>query len=83
MGQRWLSPNDSGYLHITHIQAQGHFGYGAESTSNIESVWANLKSIIKRIYNFIPHQNFILYLRESKFRRNISHLNYDMKIKEI
>ena len=48
-------------------------------TSNIESVCANLKSYNKKIFNFM-HQNFILF---SEFRRNISILNYENKIKEI
>ena len=64
MGYYWLSAHNSGYVHITHIHVHGYFGYGEESTSNIESVWANLKSYIKRIYNFIPYQNlFVIFTR--------------------
>lgn len=41
-----------------------------DSTSHIEQLWHNIKSIIKSIYYIIPVKNFILFLREIEWRRN-------------
>ena len=54
-----------------------------DSTSHIEGIWSYLKKIITSIYVIIPNENFILYLRESEFRRNINSLNYNKKWKEL
>ena len=48
----------------------GDFCHAQNSTSNIEQLWAHLKSIIKNLYYSKPHNDFILFLREAKFRRN-------------
>ena len=37
---------------------------------HVEQLWNNLKSIIKKIYFYIPNNNFVLYFRESEWRRN-------------
>ena len=76
-GYAWLNDENSGYIHSTHIHAQGNFGNGNDSTSHIEQLWAHLKLIIKKIYNTIPKKNFIYFLRESEFRRNLSFLTYE------
>ena len=68
----FLDDDDSVWDHEIHIQGGRDFGFGDSSTSHIESTWANLKSKIKNIYNIIPHQNFIYFLREAEFRINIS-----------
>ena len=50
------------------------------STSHIESIWSQLKSILKNIYYIIPHQNFILYLREAEWRVKNKNKTLDEKI---
>ena len=64
----------------------GNFGFGNHSTSPIESVWSTLQSYIKGIYNIIPANNFILFLREAELRyifRNKTTLEIEKEIKEI
>ena len=73
----------SGYIHSKHTHNGGDFGQGYDSTSHIESIWNQLKNYIKSIYNIIPSDNFILYLKESEFRRNINNLDYNKKIFEL
>ena len=70
---------DENYTHRVRKRAKGDFGNGLESMSHIESIWGNLKSIIKNIYYSIPSNNFILFLREAEFRRSISKLSFDNK----
>ncbi len=60
-----------------------HFPYGILSSSIIENGWANLKDKIKRIYNKIPNKNFIIFLREAKWRRNMANKNKDFKIRNL
>ena len=42
-----------------------------------------MKNYIKSMYTIIPSDNFILYLKESEFRRNINHLDFNKKILEL
>ena len=44
----------------------GNFGFDENFTCHIESVWSTLKSYIKRIYNIVQDENFILFLREDE-----------------
>ena len=63
-----------------------NFGFGKYSTSQIEGVWSTLKSYIKRIYDIIPDDNFILYLREAEFRyriRDLSNSEIEKEVKDI
>ena len=46
-------------------------GYGIDSTSHIESLWSNIKSLIKSFYTVILSENFVLFLKEGEFRRNV------------
>ena len=57
----WMDDPNNGY---------GDFGYALDSTSHIESLWANLKSLIKSIYSIIPSENISFFLREAEFLRN-------------
>ena len=41
----------------------GNFDFGQHCTNQIEVDWSTLQSYNKRIYNIIPDDNFILYLR--------------------
>lgn len=88
----WSSYNfldlpDSGYTHETFVHGpNGNFGFGVHYTSQIESVWSTLQSYIKRIYNIIPDENFILFLREAEMRyrfRNKSNKDIEIEFKEI
>ena len=71
-----------GYTREVHINGASNFGYGINSTSNIESIWSQLKSVIKSIYYIIPHQNFLFYLREAEWRIKNKSKNFEEKIKE-
>jgi hypothetical protein len=52
-----------------------HYFFGIFGlTSKIEGIWAEIKSSIKKIYNSIHPENFIYFLREAKYRRNIRKL---------
>jgi len=65
-----LDNADSGYTHHFHNHGHDDFDETLDSISHAEQLWNNLKSIIKKIYFYIPNNNFVLYLRESEWRRN-------------
>lgn len=81
-GYLWIGRPYSGYIYSTHNHGHGNFGHGLDSTSHIEGIWAFLKNIIKGIYKVIPNDNFILFLQESEFRRNINQFNNEKKWNE-
>ena len=58
-----------GYNRDVHVLCGGDFGFVINSTSHIDSIWSQLKSILKKIYYIIPHNNFIMYLRETEWRQ--------------
>ena len=63
--------NNSEYHHIVHIHGDNDFDFGNESTSNIESVWEDLKRILSRLYDSVKSDNF-------KWRKT-AHLNNNQK----
>ena len=65
-----------------HVYGGGDFGFGINSTSHIESILSQLKSILKNIYYIIPHNNFNLLLREAEWRQINRNKNLDEKIVE-
>ena len=71
-----------GYTREVHIHGAADFGYGINSTSHIESIWSQLKAVIKSIYYIIPHQNFLFYLRDAEWRIKNKTKNLEEKIKE-
>ena len=71
-----------GYIREMHINEAGDFGLGSSSTSHIESLWSQLKALLKNLYYIIPHKNFILYLREAEWRIKNKDKNINAKIKE-
>ena len=79
---RWLDDPSSGYVHSVHNHGHGNFGSGLDSTSHIEALWSNLKSLIKTVYTVIPKENFSLFLREAEFRRNFKKFNNNNIMKE-
>ncbi len=62
-------------IHSKHNHDNGDFSHGLDSTSYIESLWPILKYFIKNSYTVITQEDFILFLKESEFRRNINNLN--------
>ena len=63
----FLDDEDVPYTHEIFIHGpNGQFGFGPHSTSHIEGVWSLLKRQIKKLYSNIPHNNFLLFLREAE-----------------
>lgn len=71
-----------GYNRDVHVHGGGDFGFGINSTSHIESIWSQLKTILKQIYYIIPHNNFSLFLREAEWRQINRNKNLYEKIAE-
>jgi len=67
------------YTHHTYNHGHGNFCHDLDSTSRIESIWAEIKASIKK-YHKIPSKNFIYYLIEAKYRRKIKKLNFNEKL---
>ena len=63
--------NNINYTHERHNHGAVDFGFGAHSTSHIESLWSYLKEIITKIYGITPQKNFILFLKETELRYNL------------
>ena len=79
----YLDEPDSDYIRYKHNHGQGDFGYGLESTSHIEGLWANLQAIIKNTYRVMPHGNLLKFIKEAEFKFKLRNLNDELKIKEI
>ena len=79
----WLDDANSGYIHHVHNHGHGDFGIGFDSTSHIEQIWGRLKNLIKNIYYSIPHDHFVLYIREAEFRRAFKMLPKEKRVAEI
>jgi hypothetical protein len=71
-----------GYSRSVHIHGGGDFGIGITSTSHIESIWSQLKSILKKIYYVIPSKNFFYFLKEAEWRVKNKNKHLDNKISE-
>jgi len=72
----FLGRENSGYIHNIVNHSNGIFGL----TSKIEGIWSELKTIIKKIYNWIHGINFGLFFPEAEYRRNIRNLNNREKL---
>ena len=79
-GYNFLDSNDSGYTRKRHDHGDSDFGYGRESTSHIESIWAQIRAKLKEIYHSIPHRNFMKFVREIEFKIKIRDKSYSEKI---
>ena len=79
-GYDFLDKPDSGYRRFKHNHGSGDFGYGQQSTSHIESIWAQIRAKIKEIYHSMPHKNFLEFVREIEFKIKVSKLNAAEKI---
>ena len=60
------------WTHESHTHGYEDFGFGLNSTSQIEQFWGLLKSIIKKIYSIIPKNGIIYYIKEAEFRCHLS-----------
>ena len=58
--------NNINYTHERHNHGAGDFGFGAHSTSHIESLWSYLKEIITKIYGIIPQKKFYFIFKRSR-----------------
>ncbi len=65
------------------MHGRNDFGLGSESTSHIESVWSQIKSLITKLYYALKPENFIYFVRELEFSYNINNMNRRDKIKAI
>ena len=79
----FIGQNDSGYIHIQHNHNQRAFGQGIISTSHIESIWSNIKSKIKSVYNVFPGKNIMKFLREAEYKYKLRDKNYDEKMNDL
>ena len=58
----------SGYNYIKHLHGGGDFGLGLQSTSYIESLWSQIKGIIKSSYYSIPLKIFNVFYLWSRIK---------------
>ena len=79
-GYDFLSANNSGYTRIRHVNGVSNFGFGRESKSHIENIWAQRQAKLKEVYHSIPQYNFMKFVRESEFKIKIRNKNYEEKI---
>ena len=70
----WLDDPSSGYVHSVHNHSHGNFGYGFDSTSHIESLWSNLKTLIKSFYIFILDNIFLYFFSKLNFEEILKNL---------
>ena len=80
IGYNFLNSNANGYTHHIYNHGHGNFVHGIDSTSRIESIWADIKVLIKKIYHKIPSKNFVYFLREAEYRRSLKSYNIKEKL---
>ena len=68
------------YLHRAYNHSKFEFGRGIESSSHIEGLWGNLKTLIKGIYHQIPVANLNLFLKEAEFKFKLRGKTYKEKM---
>ena len=78
-GYSFLDLPHSGYYRIQHVHGGGDFGYGVESASHIETIWAQIKSRIKENYHLYPYKVFMLFVREKEYKIKTRSLNDEQK----
>lgn len=78
----YLDNINSGYLHIKHIHGAGAFRWGAQSTSHIESIWAQIKAKIKETYHAIPNTYILHYVKEAEYKISLRNKSAQEKIKD-
>jgi hypothetical protein len=72
-GNKIINDGWPGYIFLNELEVYdwedsnhgvGAFVFCLNSISHIEQLWIQLKTIIRKIYNDIPCNNFLLFLRE-------------------
>ena len=53
---------------VSHIHARNAFGEGIQSTSHVESLWAQIKSEIKGTYKMVPSSNLLYFIKEAEWK---------------
>lgn len=76
----WMDANNLGYNRIIHIHGHHDFGYEEESTSHVESVWADLKQKLKSIYIAVKPNIFIYFAKEEEWRKKIFNKSNNEKL---
>lgn len=79
----YLDDPQSGYHRYRHNHGGGDFGFGIQSTSHIESLWAHLKDKIKNTYHVIPGKNILKFIKEAEYKYKLRKLSPEDKIKEL
>ena len=79
----WMNSFNSGYRRIIHIHGNHDFGYGAEATSHVESVWGDMKQKLRAFNVAVKSDNFILFGKEMEFKKKIARKNNDEIIKKL
>ena len=82
-GYDYLDAPNSGYHRYRHNHGGGDFGFGVQSTSHIESLWAHLKDKIKNIYHVIPGKNILKFIKEAEYKYKLRNLSPENKVKEL
>ena len=78
-GYNFLSRHYSLFTHSVHNQGHGYFCLGLDSTSHIEQLWFQIKSLFEKIYYIIPKNNYVIFLRKMEFRIKIKEYNNQKK----
>ena len=69
---RWIIP---GYNCIIHMHGNRDFSLREESTSHIESIWLDIKRMLKWIYTAARPDNIVFFIKECEFRKKVSCLS--------
>ena len=72
--------HNSGYIRWRHVPGGGDFGYDRDSTSHIESIWAQLQAKLKETYHSIPSKSFLSFVREIEFKIKTGNMSIEEKI---
>ena len=76
----FLDMPNSGYLRSRHVHGGGDFGYGRDSTSHMEYIFAQLQAKLKETYHSIPSKSFLSFVREIDFKIKTRNLNIEDKL---
>ena len=60
-GYNFLSLPNSGYIHHVYNHGGGQFGLGLDSTSRIESVWSEIKALLKKFIRQLDKRIFYIF----------------------
>ena len=58
-----------GYNCIIHMHGNRDFSLREESTSHIESIWLDIKRMLKGIYTAVRPENIVFFIKECEFQK--------------